>query len=199
MAYPYHSTFPRSQLLILGPNSIQSLLPVTPISQAEALLESHRIEDAILLADQQRKKVQGKLVADANEVCLFSFLSRSSVLYLILNSSRQTNLHTSTRKSASNACSRGASRMPDFASSRESSTLAYSSHTFPTSAARSSTRIQRLTSFLALPSACRPTTRSTTLVRPLFPTPPATLPLHLHNHNDTPPLLLAANIQSWPT
>ena len=53
-----------------GPNSIQSLLPVTPISQAEALLESHRIEDVILLADQQRKKVQGKLVADANEVGL---------------------------------------------------------------------------------------------------------------------------------
>src|SRR6266436_4482581 len=65
----HHSTFPRSHLLILGPNSIQSLLPVTPISQAEALLESHRIEDVILLADQQRKKVQGKLVADANEVC----------------------------------------------------------------------------------------------------------------------------------
>jgi len=65
-----HSTFPRSHLLVLGPNSIQSLLPVTPISQSEALLESHRIEDVILLADQQRKKVQGKLVADANEVCL---------------------------------------------------------------------------------------------------------------------------------
>src|SRR6266576_2237915 len=66
----HHSTFPRSHLLILGPNSIQSLLPVTPISQAEALLESHRVEDVILLADQQRKKVQGKLVEDANEVCL---------------------------------------------------------------------------------------------------------------------------------
>jgi hypothetical protein len=66
----HHSTFPRSHLLILGPNSIKSLLPVTPISQAEALLESHRIEDVILLADQQRKKVQGKLVADANEVYL---------------------------------------------------------------------------------------------------------------------------------
>jgi hypothetical protein len=65
----HHSTFPRSHLLIIGPNSIQSLLPVTPISQAEALLECHRIEDVILLADQQRKKVQGKLVADANEVC----------------------------------------------------------------------------------------------------------------------------------
>jgi len=77
-----HSTFPRSHLLILGPNSIQSLLPVTPISQAEALLESHRIEDVILLADQQRKKVQGKLVADANEVCLS--LAHTSLFYLKL-------------------------------------------------------------------------------------------------------------------
>jgi hypothetical protein len=78
-----HSTFPRSHLLILGPNSIQSLLPVTPISQAEALLETHRIEDVILLADQQRKKVQGKLVADANEVCLV-FWARPSLFCLKL-------------------------------------------------------------------------------------------------------------------
>ena len=82
------------------------------------------------------------------------------------------NSHTSTRKSVSNACSRLASRTPDFASSRESSTPAYLSHTSPTSAARSSMRIQRLTFFLALPSVCRPTTRLTTLVRPLFPAPP---------------------------
>ncbi|KAI0288353.1 hypothetical protein BC826DRAFT_1038656 [Russula brevipes] len=59
--------FPRAHLLILGPNSIQSLLPVTPISQADALLESHQIEDVIQLADQQRKKVQGKLVVDPDE------------------------------------------------------------------------------------------------------------------------------------
>ncbi len=66
----HRPTFPRSHLLILGPNSIQSLLPVTPISQAETLLENHRIEDVIQLADQQRKKVQSRLVVDANEVCL---------------------------------------------------------------------------------------------------------------------------------
>lgn len=66
MAQP--STFPRSHLLILGPNSVQSLLPVTPISQAEALLNDHRIEDVIQLVDQQRKKVQSKLVVDASEV-----------------------------------------------------------------------------------------------------------------------------------
>ncbi|KAI0000159.1 hypothetical protein BJV74DRAFT_876958 [Russula compacta] len=62
------STFPRSHLLILGPNIIQCLLPVTAIHQAEALLESHRIEDVIQLADQQRKKVQSKLVVDPDEV-----------------------------------------------------------------------------------------------------------------------------------
>ena len=81
----HHPTFLRSHLLVLGPNSIQSLLQVTPISQAEALLESHRIEDVILFADQQRKKVQGKLVADANEVCSVLRLFR---LHLILNFSR---------------------------------------------------------------------------------------------------------------
>jgi hypothetical protein len=63
-------TFPRSHLLILGPNSIKSLLPVTPISQAETLLETNRIEDVIQLADQQRKKVQSRLVLDPNEVSL---------------------------------------------------------------------------------------------------------------------------------
>ncbi|KAI9438733.1 hypothetical protein H4582DRAFT_2057353 [Lactarius indigo] len=50
-----------------GPNSVQSLLPVTPISQAETLLDGHRIEDVLQLADQQRKKVQSKLVVDASE------------------------------------------------------------------------------------------------------------------------------------
>ena len=73
-----HPTFPRSHLLILGPISIQSLLPVTPISRAEALLESHRIEDVILLADEQRKKVEGKLVVDTNEV-RFVLRARSSL------------------------------------------------------------------------------------------------------------------------
>jgi hypothetical protein len=66
------STFPRSHVLILGPNSVQSLLPDTPISQAEALLDDHRIEDVLQLADQQRKKVQSKLVVDACEVRLSS-------------------------------------------------------------------------------------------------------------------------------
>uniref|UniRef100_A0A0W0GCB0 Vacuolar sorting protein 39/Transforming growth factor beta receptor-associated domain-containing protein n=1 Tax=Moniliophthora roreri TaxID=221103 RepID=A0A0W0GCB0_MONRR len=58
------STFPRSQILVSGPNSIQSLVPATLISQVESLLESHRIEDATDLADQQRKKIQGNIIVE---------------------------------------------------------------------------------------------------------------------------------------
>jgi hypothetical protein len=54
--------------LILASNSIQSLLPSTLISQAESLLESHRIDDAVGLVDQQRKKIEGKLKVDEDEV-----------------------------------------------------------------------------------------------------------------------------------
>src|SRR6266404_6514957 len=99
------STFPRSHVLILGPNSVQSLLPVTPISQAEALLDDHRIEDVIQLADQQRKKVQSKLVVDASEVSLF-FLP---CCCLSENFCRWKNWPTSTSESASDACLRHAS------------------------------------------------------------------------------------------
>lgn len=63
------STFPRSGVLVVGANYIQSLLPSTLRSQAESLLESHRIEDAIGLADQQRKKLESNLTVDDDEVC----------------------------------------------------------------------------------------------------------------------------------
>ncbi|KAK7047338.1 hypothetical protein VNI00_006569 [Paramarasmius palmivorus] len=62
------STFPRSQILVSGLNSIQSLVPATLISQVESLLESHRIEDAADLADQQRKKIQGNIIVNEDEV-----------------------------------------------------------------------------------------------------------------------------------
>ncbi|KAH9962285.1 hypothetical protein BGW80DRAFT_1180850 [Lactifluus volemus] len=61
------ATFLSSNILIFGPSSLQSLLPVTSISQAEALLENHRIQDVIELADKQRKKVEGKFVVDPDE------------------------------------------------------------------------------------------------------------------------------------
>lgn len=66
------SSFPRSGVLVLGLNSIQSLLPSTLISQAESLLEGHRIEDAVGLADQQRKKIEGKITVDDDEVMVFT-------------------------------------------------------------------------------------------------------------------------------
>ncbi|EMD32317.1 hypothetical protein CERSUDRAFT_119016 [Gelatoporia subvermispora B] len=59
--------FPRANVLVLGPDTIQSLLPSTLISQAEALLDNHRIEDAVDLADQQRKKLQSMVIVDDHE------------------------------------------------------------------------------------------------------------------------------------
>ncbi|PPQ74920.1 hypothetical protein CVT26_011356 [Gymnopilus dilepis] len=59
--------FPRSSILVLGSNSIQSLVPSTIISQLESLLESHRLEDAYNLADQRRKKLEESLEVDEDE------------------------------------------------------------------------------------------------------------------------------------
>jgi len=47
-----------STVLLLGSSSIQSLVPSTLISQVESLLDSHRYEGAIDLADQQLRKLQ---------------------------------------------------------------------------------------------------------------------------------------------
>lgn len=68
----HRSTFPRSGVLILAPNAVQSLLPSTLISQAESLLDGHRIQDAMALADQQRKKIEAKLIVDLDEVRLLA-------------------------------------------------------------------------------------------------------------------------------
>ncbi len=67
-------TFPRSGILILGSNSVQSLLPSTLISQIESLLENHKLEDAYSLVDQRRKKLEESLHIDEEDVCLLSFL-----------------------------------------------------------------------------------------------------------------------------
>ncbi|KAG5651342.1 hypothetical protein H0H81_009030 [Sphagnurus paluster] len=61
------STFPRSSVLVLGANSVQSLVPSTLISQVESLLDSHRIEDALDLAVRQRKKLQANISIDEDE------------------------------------------------------------------------------------------------------------------------------------
>lgn len=65
-----HAPFPRASVLVLGANSIQALLPSTLISQADALLEAHRIEEAAELADRQRKKLQSLITVDEHEVCI---------------------------------------------------------------------------------------------------------------------------------
>jgi hypothetical protein len=60
-------TFPRSSVLVLGPDSIQSLVPSTLVSQLESLLESHRLEDPFNLADQRRKKLEESITIDEDE------------------------------------------------------------------------------------------------------------------------------------
>ncbi|KAG7448550.1 uncharacterized protein BT62DRAFT_929636 [Guyanagaster necrorhizus] len=61
------STFPRSGVLVLGEHAVHSLVPSTLISQAESLLDGHRISDAVDLADQQRKKLQSNISAGEDE------------------------------------------------------------------------------------------------------------------------------------
>ncbi|KAI0070835.1 hypothetical protein K474DRAFT_1693669 [Panus rudis PR-1116 ss-1] len=61
------ATFPRSSLLVLGSNGVYSLLPSTLISQIEALLDAHRIEDAVDMADKHRQKVQAQLTVSDDE------------------------------------------------------------------------------------------------------------------------------------
>ncbi|THV05369.1 hypothetical protein K435DRAFT_961137 [Dendrothele bispora CBS 962.96] len=68
MLHSSSTTFPRSSILLLGANSIQSLVPATLISQIESLLESHRIEDAVDLADQQRKKLESSITVNEDEL-----------------------------------------------------------------------------------------------------------------------------------
>lgn len=62
------TSFPRANVLVLGTNSVQALLPSTLISQADALLQAHRVEEAADLADQQRKKLQSLITVDIHEV-----------------------------------------------------------------------------------------------------------------------------------
>lgn len=69
-------TFPRASILVLGPDSIQSLVPSTFVSQLESLLESHRLEDAFNLADQRRKKLEESITVDEDEVSELSIPSK---------------------------------------------------------------------------------------------------------------------------
>ncbi|EIN08171.1 hypothetical protein PUNSTDRAFT_69089 [Punctularia strigosozonata HHB-11173 SS5] len=63
-----NATLTRSGVLVIGANSIQSLLPASLISQVEALLQSHRVQEAAELADQQRRKLETKLAVAEDEL-----------------------------------------------------------------------------------------------------------------------------------
>ncbi|KAI0353913.1 hypothetical protein OH77DRAFT_1406102 [Trametes cingulata] len=68
MATLQYPNFPRANVLVLGSNAVHALLPSTLISQADALLEAHRLEDAADLAEQHRKKLQSMLNVDRHDL-----------------------------------------------------------------------------------------------------------------------------------
>ncbi|RPD60230.1 hypothetical protein L226DRAFT_563303 [Lentinus tigrinus ALCF2SS1-7] len=68
MATLQYPNFPRANVLVYGSNAVQALLPSTLISQADALLLAHRLEEAADLAEQQRKKLQSTLNVDRHEL-----------------------------------------------------------------------------------------------------------------------------------
>ncbi|KIY53310.1 hypothetical protein FISHEDRAFT_63459 [Fistulina hepatica ATCC 64428] len=57
-----------SGILLFGQNFLQSLVPATLISRIESLLEEHRVQDAVDLADQQRRKLEGNLKVKEQEL-----------------------------------------------------------------------------------------------------------------------------------
>ena len=61
--------FPHSNVLLISADAVHSLLPPTLISQIGALLELHKIKQAVALAEQHRKKLnRGPNVVDSVEV-----------------------------------------------------------------------------------------------------------------------------------
>lgn len=62
----------RSHVLVLGSNSVHSLLHSTLITCADALLERHRIEDAVELAEQQLRKLQERVSVNEADVRFIS-------------------------------------------------------------------------------------------------------------------------------
>jgi hypothetical protein len=83
---------PRSNLLLLGSNSIQSLLPATLSAQVEYMLERHKLPEAVDVANKQRQRVQNKRDVTDSEVrlrisvwmgsCLSIMLQRNELCYV---------------------------------------------------------------------------------------------------------------------
>lgn len=65
----YMRAFPRTSVLVVQENlAISSLVPSTLVDQVDALLDGHCIDDAAVLVDQRRKKLEGNLTVDPDEV-----------------------------------------------------------------------------------------------------------------------------------
>ena len=63
--------FPHSNVLLISADAVHSLLPPTLISQIGALLELHKIKQAVALAEQHRKRLaRGPNAIDSVEVKL---------------------------------------------------------------------------------------------------------------------------------
>jgi len=69
--------YPRISVLVVQENlAISSLVPSTLVDQVDALLDGHRVDDAAALVDQRRKKLEGNLTVDPDEVrrlCLWKW------------------------------------------------------------------------------------------------------------------------------
>lgn len=57
-----------SHILVLGSNSVHSLVPSTLIAQVESLLEGHKLDDAFAVADAKRKKLEESIEIDEDQV-----------------------------------------------------------------------------------------------------------------------------------
>ena len=68
-------------MLVVGLDGVHALLPCTLMSQIDSLLQSARIDDAIELTDQAKKKLDMPgAVADPEQVRLYSYLLLHSQL-----------------------------------------------------------------------------------------------------------------------
>lgn len=62
------ASFPRSGVILFGPNSLHALVSSNIINQVEALLASHKIPEAKALADQYKTKLGKKQYTEGEEV-----------------------------------------------------------------------------------------------------------------------------------
>lgn len=66
---------PRANVLVLGANSLHALVPATLIAQADALLDRHRLDEAVDLADRQLKRLQSRVSVSQEEVRGYSSIT----------------------------------------------------------------------------------------------------------------------------